>query len=642
MRFDPKRFGARCDACPIFQTCKGKITPVGPRWTPEAPQAVILSDHPGDTETATGEPLTGMAGQLMGDVFATRFDLLEYDAPMPVLHKMHKSNALLCKPTRKMSDVEWRQAITACRPRLRREFDLLRQKGWTGRCIAMGGKILQALTGERKITDWIGPPRFGASFNEKGFKDDKKVDIDFRDIRLLPTVNPARCLRQPQWMGVYITHLLRGFEFCTHRLPDWEWRPTFIEPNQAQLDALNSFNVFEPLAMDCETDGPQHPMTLKSSKYKKKQFKQLNLLDVGFSNGQINVCVQWHRVTKMADEGDYIAHQIVVRTRWLLLNARKAIWQNCLYDLVALKAIKGWNIPFPHFDTLIGFKLVAPLLPGSLAFQASLFTHAERWKDEFKSGGSDDDPSLRYASADPDERATYCARDCEQTFIAYKKIQEQMQGAHNIDFLWNQQMKLLKIALDMQIRGINVDTSTFKAHGYRLTQTCSKFRGLQEDLVEKTGGTKGVVNKAGKPHEGVDWNPNSRFHVIRYFARVGHQPMTFSESGDPSYKAKVLEGLCKVTGIPEISEMARALLFWRKAHKILSTNILGLPYTTYSERVDGIGMQLVHRVHPGWLPFRTKSGRWGCKEPNAQNITKVIRNMFVGDYFDDVEIDIAA
>lgn len=639
MRFDPRRLGARCNECPIFAQRSGRIKPVRARYVRGTPTAVVVAEAPGHSEEAIGEPLSGQSGGLLESALQTNVELLEHGAPIPDVKRIHKTNAVLCRPSSKLSDIEWRKSIACCRPRLRNEFNQLQMRGWNSKAITLGAKALQALCGERHIKNWMGPPKQGEVFDTDGKRavNAKAVEIDFTDIEFLPTVSPALCLRQPQWTGVFITHVLRGWEFCNNVLPDWEWKPTYLEPNKDQLQALESYSFDKPLAMDCETDGPQHPITLKYSGKKDHEFQPLNLLDIGFSDGNVNVCVQWHRVSLEAKTNP-IAKKIKRLAHRLVVAHHKAIWQNYLYDGIAIPAIMGWQLPFPHFDTLIGFKLAAPLLPGNLATQAAIFTHAPRWKDEFKMGS--DDPAERYAKADPHERALYCARDCESTFTAYEQITQQLDELHNGWSLFQEQMDLLRIALRMQRQGFGVDRSTFDRHRAILTASTQKWYGAQVKLVEASGGLKGLLHPNPKRdaelrEKGGKWNPASRYQVAAYFRRVGHVPLVFTDSDEPSYKASVLEALCKSRN-RQISDMARALLFYRKDAKILSTNINGLPYKLLGHpHGDG----LVARVHAQWLPFRTKSGRWGCRDPNMQNQKKTIRDMFIGDYLpDDVEL----
>lgn len=652
MRFDPRNLGAKCEQCPIYKKEQGNIKPVKPSWVKnrQCPQAVIIAEAPGRTEEITGVPLSGMSGQFLESILEKSSNMLEHDAPMPVLSKLHKTNSCLCRTKQKLKESEWTEAVNACRPRLARELEILKSRGWNGKAIILGSKALQSITGEKSIQSWMGGPKKGVSFDKDGKRTEaQEVSTCFKDVEILPTIHPALCLRKPFWISVFTIHLLRGWQFVTDTLPKWEWGPIYVEPNEEQLKALESFDINKPLAMDTETSGPQHPLT---GLHKKTYKGPLKLLDIGFSDGKKHVCVQWWYVEQQAKKGSKLCQAIKDRALYLIRNSNRPIWQNELYDRVVWYSLFKESLPPSEMDTLVAFKVIAPLLPGKLAMQACIYTHAERYKDLFKTGAGDD-PSDAYAKADPVMRAIYCAKDCASTFIAYEENKKQL-DMQNAWPIYESKMRLMQDALEMQIKGTCVDTSTFWKHRKRLRESMGKYRSAQVRLVRrlreklqddskltiikqvKVGGNK---KKSVGTAIFKKWNPQSKDHIAKYFEAAGHTPTVFTETGQASYNATVLESLCQHNN-KDISEMARYILLYRKDQKVLSTYVDSLPTVNYSNILatpDKLKPITITKVHPSWQPWVAKSGRWGCRNPNRMNEPPSIRNMFIGDYYCEYE-----
>ena len=138
---DPESLGADCHACPL----KHKRTQAVLPQRPSHPALAIIGETPSHDQEQTGSITTGGASYFLQRTLR-RFGV--------DLKACHKTNAILCRPDRKLSTAEWKAALTACRPRLLREFADSTAPG----VLALGGRAQVVLHGKAKILDWMGTP----------------------------------------------------------------------------------------------------------------------------------------------------------------------------------------------------------------------------------------------------------------------------------------------------------------------------------------------------------------------------------------------------------------------------------------------------------------------------------------------------
>jgi DNA polymerase-1 len=471
---------------------------------------------------------------------------------------------------------------------------------------AMGAKSLQILTGKRKIFDWMGAPIQGAAFDEKGKaavlrKKDPAPDKsrDFRKWTLLPMLHPAFCLphREPAWLPVFHIHLLRAWQFANGTPPPWKW-PNIYLPGlydaKHNREALRALKRIRKRALKGGTIAPDVETNHKDP-------LQADLRNIGISDDFDAVSITYPLLdTKSVHECDQLMRSILADERI------KKEMQNGGYDDLNLHRngyeINGWD-----FDTLIGYRLIAPQLLSSLAIQSAIEFPCERWKDEFGEG-KDRKGAARFIKSDPILRGIYNAKDCYTTHL-HRKTQEYRLAhqVHNGRELFDKYLRLYKIAIEMRRVGVRVDPTKFFE--------CRRLLRRRRNKAKKRLMERARIARMKK------FNPNSRFDIRKMFEqKLKIKPFRWSKkTGQPSWDAKALQTLC-TSHRPAVRETAHATLAYREHQKLLRTYVECLPTDETSF------------IHPDWMPIG-RTGRWTSKEPNAQNVPGWLRILFVVDDF---------
>lgn len=221
----------------------------------------MIGEGPGSSEEIFNEPFIGESGRLI-DKINTRVGGNRAS--------LHITNAMLCKPGRKLSPDEWRKAIECCKPRLASELSQLKIKHKIA--LALGARAQQALTGKAKIMEWMGAPLQG-------------VD-EFADWIVLSTLHPAFVLRgKPEYEPVVARHVQRAWQLARGELPAWAWPDIIVGYGPEVIAGLRRLLHTKKLACDVETSG----LDPKSS-----------LLNVGFGSRELNlaVSIDWQMAGK--------------------------------------------------------------------------------------------------------------------------------------------------------------------------------------------------------------------------------------------------------------------------------------------------------------------------------------------------------
>jgi len=563
MKFDPRKWGAKCDDCPLVN-----CTPIKPSVNRDA-TLVLLGEAPGKDEEIRGEFFIGRSGKIV-DQTRERFGIS--------VNAVHKTNALLCRPRDQLAPAEWKQAIDCCRPRLRKELGRVKSRT----IAAMGAKALQALTGKAKIFDWIGAPLDGEIFTEKGkvwtpLKTKKyppKSSIRLKRWQVLPLLHPAFIARYPWYGPVFQIHLKRAWDLSTENLKKWEWPETitWTDSRTNTLEGLRRIlKAKKPIGVDVETAGI-NPM-------------EDDLLDIAIANEDLAVSLPFTEV-------DSVVKGLVGK---ILASNMVKVMQNGQFDILSLSA-HGFSVKNFAFDTLLAHAVVAPQLRHNLGFICAVEYHAPRWKDVFRVSG-DVAGASRFLKADPTLRAVYNARDAWMTLMLMKPLSERLEQTPAGNDLFQSFMQLNKIAIKMRTKGVQVDPEKLTKHRRILKQRRSK--------------SKTAIKKLAIKAKFPSFNPNAHRDVSNLFARkLGVQSEKFSEkTGEPSFDAKVLIGLC---AHPKelVALLAREILKFRKWSKLLNTYIEGMPLD--KENV----------CHPTWNVQGARTGRWSSQDPNVMNIPK--------------------
>lgn len=577
-----KSLGARCSECPL----NGSKPVLG--YHPKhlhndtvRTQLIIVAESPGPNEVMQGEPLVGQAG------FLLRRSLGRFGVE---LKDCIKTNAILCRPERKLSPSEWKKALDCCKPRLLKELQPY-ERGHKV-ILALGARALQTLTGKAKITPWMGAP-LQAKLGEVAWT-------------VLPSIHPAAAIHKPAFNSVLRIFLGRAIQYVQRPIPAWLWPNIAIsgrETTEQQLEILKEMlNERLPVGVDVETAGLD-PIYDK-------------LLCIGIVSSRHGVVVD----TSVLD--NFLALREAVG-RILSDASIEKVMHNGQHDVLSLES-NGFEVRGFTFDTMLAHAIVAPELPHDLGFVATCEFTAPRWKSEFRVEGANEKGSDAFTRRDKLQLYEYNSRDSYITAILYKSLQRRINDTHRGQELYNTIHRLGDVAMRMRRSGILIDTSRFDTHRARLAGIMHE----QSASFNRLTSGKYTLGKAGQ---------HSDLKRL-YFGEFGLKPLSYSEeTGEPKLDVNALQEYL-VIGTPEIRAVTEAILGFRKASKLVSTYIDGLPIAQ-----DG-------RVHSAWKVHGTVTSRWSSGAPNLQNVPMSMRDllvaapgkMIVGADFSALEARIAA
>lgn len=572
---DPRKAGCKCDQCPLNHR-----KPVWPKTNRNA-KLVVLGESPGFNEELMGQPFVGKSGALLD---AACDKLLIPKA------QLHVTNAVLCRPTKTTTAAEWKQALACCRPRVRRELARVE----TRNILALGGRALQSVTEHGKIFHWFGSPLTGAKFAGDGrtkLKRKERPALSFARWQVLGSLHPAYCLREPQWTPVFQIHLDRAWDMANGRLSPWQWPEIITEPGPRMRAVLRDWiKRRTPLGSDVETSGLD---PIRDS-----------LLDVGLATNEVAISAPWYRL----DQND---KDLILKT----LRTCPQIGQHYSHDVTSFVNQTPLSINRLVYlylrDTLAAASIVAPRLSHKLGVQMAIEFHAPSWKSEFKSV-DDDAGTNRYVSADPTVRAEYNAKDCVSTWLLderYTESEGRLDQTYNGRALMEEQMALYRIAVQMRVHGIAVDTKNLERHKRSLKIRRGKALGPLRRFVKRFGIT--------------DYKPTSTPQLRSIMEQLGVKPSAWSEkTGEPSWNAKALLSVATDGDNPDAARFASSLLRYRRFDKLLRTYVTGIETHEQAYVSQSSKSYSILTANAGWNPSGARTGRWASRDPNLMNIPK--------------------
>lgn len=274
-------------------------------------------------------------------------------------------------------------------------------------------------------------------------------------------------------------------------------------------------------------------------------------------------------------------------------------FHNGSYDTVVLRAcnlpVQGWQA-----DSMAAHHVVDGELPHSLAFVSSVFLEAPYWKDDVKG-------DVKWLDLEDWRLRSYCARDCLVTIRIMPPLMRLIRD-YDQQKLYEQEIQIAKVMTKATYRGIGVDLA-------RRDEMGIQYRAMRAEALETLRSLAGDGYTVGG--EPALFKPGSPLHLRRFlFEVLKFTVASLTDKGAPSTDKNAMALLALQTSdeFPERAIALKALVKWRKAEKILSTWIEGLP-------ILGDG-----RLHPSWK-LLTVSGRL-ASSPNAQNFSKKIKAMF--------------
>jgi DNA polymerase-1 len=292
--------------------------------------------------------------------------------------------------------------------------------------------------------------------------------------------------------------------------------------------------------------------------------------------------------------------ELYVTLATLLGSDKPKVMQNGQHDVLTLEK-HGLTVKNFAFDTLLAHAVVAPQLPHRLGIIAACELCAPRWKSKVEN------------------YKEYNGQDVAGTALLQEPLQDALDATHNGQALFDEYMALNDIAIKMRRRGVLVDKDRLNRHRGVLWQRLAR---AQADFHHYAPHVD--LGKSGQTNSAKDF----------FFEELKCTPLRYTDEGEPSLDALTLKDFCS----GPYAELARMLLKFRQAAKLLSTYVDGLP-------IDEDNL-----VHIIWKVYGTVTGRWSSQKPNGQNIPKRMRDVFVAREkkyvvsadFSQLEIRIAA
>jgi len=268
---------------------------------------------------------------------------------------------------------------------------------------------------------------------------------------------------------------------------------------------------------------------------------------------------------------------------------------NSKFDTARLRDA-GAHVVQPIIDTMILGQLLQPDILKRLETQASVYLNLKPWKL-----ASESDPYF------------YSAKDSFVTMLLANELEARVEqlGMTKLSLQINKTIPLL---LDMEERGIRVDTARAKAWAAELE---NEVASLAAQWVMLTGGDAP--------------SPSSPRALHKYLYDVLGLETQRNTSDGSTVDAEALFNLKKL--YPQHAEKLEVLTKYRTVSK---------QFGTYGKALASLESKGENYVHPQYLPggqegetFGSKggasTGRLGVREPNIQNQTQEARKIYVPD-----------
>jgi len=388
--------------------------------------------------------------------------------------------------------------------------------------------------------------------------------------KVVPTIHPAAIMRQWELRPLAVMDLQRALE-------ESEWAS--ISPIYRYWEKIETLSELE-LKVD---------LYLKEAKYISFDIETCNyqVSCIGFADSEFNsftvpICMYDKSFWSEQDE-----LKVWLQIKRLLESDIPKIAQNANFDMFYLMSTMGIRVKNLWMDTMIAFHCLYPELPKSLATLCSIYTREPYYKDMIGT-----------------EYYHYNCLDCLITYECAMAIDKELKELGMYDFYHNYINNVIPILLDMQLRGVRVDT---------------KKRALAAEQI------KGVMNSQQKKLNaavGHEINVNSSKQMSDFLYReLGLPIQSHRKTGKISTNESALKNLAKLAP----NSLFDVVIDIRESRKLISTYL--------ESKVDPDG-----RFRCSYLLDGTESGRLASRMSstgtggNLQNVPKgIAREVFVPD-----------
>ena len=651
MSYDPRKFGALCDVCPL----KGNV-PVPAESNPGA-TICMVGEAPGADEVREGRPFVGAGGQELQRALNTA-RLQRRD--------MHLTNVMLCQPPKneldnllskvsadnkerhkrnqqkkKQYDVlvrhqPWLEAplyeplvptpVECCSPRLKNEVQRFTN------FITLGGTAAKVIMGTTMNI-----------LSLRGGMAELEATKGLPARRVLPTLHPSFILHSPRWAHVLRNDLHRSARWVRGGL-NWASPKITYHPTAAWLETFLNRPGVAYWTYDLETDGIE-PLTAK-----------IRGVGIGTPEGEVALVGLLSRdgISRFYTGAEEY-RVIEVMKRFFVDATKMKVGHNSgAYDSNCLQA--QWGIwPEPALDTIMLHRLVESELPHSLGFVGSMYTDAPAWKCDREGR------KIAYDAESDEQLHEYCGMDVAVTARVLPSLFDSVKVRGQTDLI-GMDHQIQKICAEMHMVGMWVDQ---EKRLYFEKKYITEVGKRLEDL------------RVSAPTAG--FNPGSP-HQIRkiLFDQWGlvsplDERDRYTAGGDPATSDDVLRSLLMLRHLTEEQRnFVLKLRRYRKAQKMLGTYVVKLRPSSmqaelgwdddedfedaemrkkYGIERTGIVDPVTGRMHPGYNAHVAVTGRLSSSKPiNAQNFPKNLRamvtaapgNVLIGADADQLELRIAA
>ena len=383
-----------------------RCKPVGPKNA----KIVIIGEAPGREEELTGVPFTGTSGQLLDNALL-QAGIYREDCYITNVVKVRP-------PDNKLDRLhELGHTVEEFYPELYRELEEVRPNI----IIALGATPLLALTEQESITKYRGSL------------------MEWKGIKLIPTIHPAACLRQWQWVYLLQFDLKRAKK--ESESPTLTRRERIYTINPTHDEILNEIDRMQEestkVCVDLET-------YMKSG-----VFKCIGLAD----SPDRAICIPL--VKGMQTVWSHVQERQIWEKLVLLLRTKKVIAQNAQFEKRQLYPyINDLEI---YMDTLRAHALVYPEFPHGLDFLTSIYTDLIYYKDDGKMGFAKNESGTQY-----DRLQVYNCKDCVATFEVSEGLEKELKEIGMWEFYHEYDRPLMELLFDMHMMGVRIDTNRIK------------------------------------------------------------------------------------------------------------------------------------------------------------------------------------
>ncbi len=339
-----------------------------------------------------------------------------------------------------------------------------------------------------------------------------------------------------------------------------------ITTEEELKEMIHYFDHFSSIALDTETNS--------------LDYMQADLVGIGF-------CAEEGIAYYVPCNHTLSKSQVLSLLKPFLLSKKHTFFgHNIKYDLHILT---GQKITPVHidYDTMLASYLLHPELNrhGLDEICADIFGYTKiSYDDLVKQGKS----KITLDQVEINKVKDYCCEDVDFTFRLREHFTPLLKSQGLLDLLLNIEIPLLPVILDMEQKGIFVDTDYLET--------------LSKDLVSKLSQIeKEIYSLAGK-----QFNIKSPKQL---------SAVLFEELAIPYPQKKKKDSYSTSADILEALQDAHPIIL-----KIFEFRLFEKLRSTY---VDALPAQInphTHRIHPNFNQSGTVTGRLSCNNPNLQNI----------------------